>query len=240
MFGDFKDFKIINTINQFNISSKKTLRNKSIILCIPSTLIHYFNNKIKSKSIYLGAQNCHHHQGGGSFTGSINSLMLKNAGAKYVILGHSENRAEGESDKIIKKKIISSLQQNLNIIFCIGEKTVDKNKNKTFSILKKQIRNSLDKKLNFNKIIIAYEPVWSIGSNKIPKMDELNRTIKFIKSYLKKNFKMKNIPKVLYGGSVNNKNISLFSSITELDGFLIGRASQSAKKFIDIIRNYYK
>ena len=91
-----------------------------------------------------------------------------------------------------------------------------------------------------NKIIFAYEPVWSIGTNKIPKIDELKYTIKFIKSEFTKKFKTKKSIKVLYGGSVNPKNIRLFSSISEIDGFLIGGASQSAKKFIDIIKNYYK
>ena len=91
-----------------------------------------------------------------------------------------------------------------------------------------------------NKIIIAYEPVWSIGTNKIPKMNELKNTIKFIKSTFKKIFKTKKLPIVLYGGSVNAKNIRLFSPIYEIDGFLIGGASQSSKKFIDIVKNYYK
>ena len=91
-----------------------------------------------------------------------------------------------------------------------------------------------------NKIIFAYEPVWSIGTNKIPKMNELKNTIEFIKKDYMKNFKTRKSPKVLYGGSVNDKNIRLFSSISQIDGFLIGGASQSSKKFIDIIINYYK
>ena len=91
-----------------------------------------------------------------------------------------------------------------------------------------------------NKIILAYEPVWSIGTNKIPKMNELKNTIEFIKKDYIKNFKTRKSPKVLYGGSVNDKNIRLFSSISQIDGFLIGGASQSSKKFIDIIINYYK
>ena len=102
------------------------------------------------------------------------------------------------------------------------------------------MKSSLEKKFNMNKIIFAYEPVWSIGTNKIPKMDELKKTIEFIKRDFKKNFKTKKTPKVLYGGSVNDKNIRLFSSISQIDGFLIGGASQSSKKFIDIIINYYK
>ncbi len=115
-----------------------------------------------------------------------------------------------------------------------------KNNGKTFTVLKKQIHQTLEKKFNTNKIILAYEPVWSIGTNKIPKINELNKIIKFIKNELKKNFNKKKSYKVLYGGSVNPKNIHLFSSISEIDGFLIGGASQSSKKFIDIIKNYYK
>ncbi len=135
---------------------------------------------------------------------------------------------------------MSALNQKLNVIFCIGESFYEKKRNKTFSVLRKQIKSSLEKNFNLNKIIIAYEPIWSIGTNKIPKMNDLKNTIKFIKNYFKKILKTKKLPKVLYGGSVNDNNISLFSSISEMDGFLIGGASQSSKKFIDIVRNYYK
>ena len=120
-------------------------------------------------------------------------------------------------------------------------KLINKKKNKkTFISIKKQILESIDKKFNFNNILIAYEPVWSIGSGRIPKSLELNQVIKFIKKESKKLFKMKKYPLVLYGGSVNDKNIRLFSSVSEIDGFLIGGASQSSKKFIDIVKNYYK
>ncbi len=107
-------------------------------------------------------------------------------------------------------------------------------------VIKKQITESIDKKFDLNKIIIAYEPVWSIGTGKIPKTQELKKIFKFIKNIYKKKFKTNKTPKILYGGSVNEKNISLFSSISEIDGFLIGGASQSPKKFIDIIKKYYK
>jgi len=240
MFGDFGDFKIIHKINQFSYESRKLLKKKKIILCVPNTLIYFFKKKLVSKFISLGVQNCHYHEGYGPFTGSVNATMLKKAGAEYIILGHSENRLEGESNKLIKKKIISSLNQKLNVVFCIGETLYEKKRNKTFSVLRKQIKSSLKKNFNMNKIIIAYEPVWSIGTNKIPKMNELKNIIKFIKNDFKKILKTKKYPKVLYGGSVNNKNIKLFSPVSEIDGFLIGGASQSSKKFIDIVRNYYK
>ena len=239
MFGDFSSFKIIHKINQY-LYREKNFNKKKIVLCVPNTLIHFFKKKLKSKLISLGAQNCHYQETYGPFTGSVSSSMLKKIGAEYIILGHSENRFEGETNQIIKKKIISALNQKLNIIFCIGETYKEKSRGKTFSILRKQIKSSLDKKFINSKIILAYEPVWSIGTNKIPKRDELQNTIKFIKNDFRKIFKTNKSPKVLYGGSVNHQNINLLSSIGEIDGFLIGSASQSAKKFIDIIKNYYK
>ena len=195
---------------------------------------------IKSKYTLLGAQNCHHHNEYGPFTGSVNASMIKKSGAKFIILGHSENRSDGETNQLIKKKIKSALSEKLRVIFCIGETLKEKKAGLTFSILKKQIRGSLDKKFNLESVILAYEPVWSIGTNKIPTTSELRNSIKFIKNEFKRSFKTKTYPKVLYGGSVNSKNITLFSSISEIDGFLVGASSQSHKKFIDIIKNYYK
>ena len=118
---------------------------------------------------------------------------------------------------------------------------INKKKNgETYIVLKKQLKNSLDKKFNPSKILVAYEPVWSIGTNKIPQIYELSKVISLVKREAKKIFKKSKSIKVLYGGSVNPQNISLFSKIDELDGFLIGGASQSSNKFIDIIKNYYK
>ena len=239
MFGDFGSFKIVNTINQFAHKHNKSNKSK-IILCVPNTLIHYFKKRLKSKFISLGAQNCHHHEGYGAFTGSVNASMLKKMGAEYIILGHSENRLEGETNRLLKKKIQSALKQKLNIIFCIGETHKERQMGKTFFILKQQLKQSLEKRFGISKMILAYEPVWSIGTNKIPSINQLSNTIKFIKNEYKKIFKVKKFPRVLYGGSVNPKNIPLFSSILEIDGFLIGGASQSSKKFIDIIKKYYK
>ena len=236
MFGDFNSFKIVKKINQFSYKFK----NSKIVLCVPNTLIHFFDKKLKSKKIDLGAQNCHHNNTYGAFTGGVSAYMLKNAGAKYIILGHSENRKNGDTNFLVKKKIENSLKQNLNIIFCIGENLSERKKGRTFFILKKQIKECIEKKFNLNKIIIAYEPVWSIGTNKILDNIELKKIIKFIKNEYKKNFKLKNYPKVLYGGSVNENNIKKLSLVSLIDGFLIGGASQSSKKFIDILKNYYK
>ena len=240
MFGDFRSFKIISKIHHLYSTLSVHKNNNKIVLCVPSTLISFFTNKLKSKFIKIGAQDCHHHEKFGPYTGKVSATMLKSAGAKYIILGHSENRFNGDTNFQIKEKIKSSLNANLNVIFCIVETHKQKKNNKTFTTIKKQIYNSIDKKFNFNRILIAYEPVWSIGSGKIPKLLELSQTIKFIKKEFKKLFKTKKYPIVLYGGSVNDKNINEISSIKEIDGFLIGGASQTSKKFIDIIKNYYK
>ena len=117
-------------------------------------------------------------------------------------------------------------------------KSEKKNK-RTLAVLKKQLTNVLEKKFNKNNIIVAYEPIWSIGTGKIPSAEELKKTTVHIKKVLKNIFK-KNSPAVLYGGSVDGTNVELFKQITEIDGFLIGGASKSSKKFIDIIKNYYR
>ena len=240
MFGSFSSLKNIYRIHRFCVKFNKARKKNKIILCVPNTLIYFFTKKFRSKIISIGAQNCHHHQTEGSFTGSVNAKMLKNVGAKYIILGHSESRHEGDTNQLIKKKIKSALNQQLYVIFCIGETYSEKIRKKTFLVLKNQLKSSMDKKINLNNVIIAYEPVWSIGTGKIPKIDSLRNIFRFIKNEFKKNFKTKTSPPVLYGGSVNDKNITKFTSILEIDGFLIGGASRSSKKFIDIIKNYYK
>jgi len=240
MFGNQDSISILYRINKFLVKKKYNRKNNKVIFCVPNTLIYNFSNKLKNRSISIGAQNCHQSKTFAAYTGSVNASMLKKSGANYIILGHSENRNQGESNKIIKEKIESALNQKLKIIFCIGESLSEKNKKKTFNVLRNQMRNSLSKNFDYKKIIIAYEPVWSIGTGKTPKLSDLKKTLKFIKLEFQKIFNKHVSLKILYGGSVNHNNAKLFSTINEIDGFLVGGASQSSKKFIDIINNYYK
>ena len=165
--------------------------------------------------------------------------MLKSVGAKYTIVGHSDNRSEGDNNVLLKKKVQFAIKQNLKVIFCIGENNSDKKNKKTFTVLKKQLTKVLENKFMKSNIIVAYEPIWSIGTGKIPSMKELETTIIYIKKILKKIFNNKS-PAVLYGGSVDGSNVEMFKQIKEIDGFLVGGASKSSKKFIDIIKNYYR
>ena len=232
MFGDSKTLKSLNNVINF-VKKNKNKRFK-MIYCPPFTLISSMSAKLAKSVIQVGGQNCHHEKNFGAYTGSVNPKMLKDAGAKYVILGHSENRQNGEDDKLINLKVKNSIDEGLNIIFCIGETLKEKRNKKTFSTLSKQLRIGLNKIKNIKKLIIAYEPVWSIGTGIIPNNDDLFNTISFIKKKIKYQS-----AKVLYGGSVNNKNINELKKIKNLDGFLIGGASQDAKKLIDIIQKTY-
>ena len=166
--------------------------------------------------------------------------MIKSVGAQYVVVGHSDNRSEGDTDTMLKSKVENSLNNKLKVVFCIGENKKQKKNKKTFEVLENQIKNVLEKKFNSKDIIIAYEPIWSIGTGQIPDADDLLKTSIFIKKILKDIFKKKSSPAVLYGGSVDGKNISQFKKLNEIDGFLIGGASKSDKNFIDIIKNYYR
>jgi triosephosphate isomerase len=235
--ANWKMFGVLNSLNSIHKVAKflknfKKNNSLKIIYCPPNTLIRPMTKKLKDTYIDVGAQNCHEHDKFGAFTGSVNSIMLKNVGAKYVIIGHSENRQAGESDKLINLKIKSAIKSGLKVIFCIGETLQQKRKKITKQVLNKQIRFGLNKIKIKNNIILAYEPVWSIGTGVIPKKNELFKTINFIKKKINK-------CKVLYGGSVNPKNINDLKSIVNIDGYLIGGASQDPKKFIDIIKKTY-
>tara|TARA_B100001094_G_scaffold322787_1_gene372640 strand:+ start:563 stop:1288 length:726 start_codon:yes stop_codon:yes gene_type:complete len=232
MFGALKTLNSLKKVISYSNNNKKNKLN--IIYCPPTTLIRPLFKKLIKSSIEVGAQNCHESKSYASLTGQINSGMLKDIGAKYVILGHSENRQTGEDNILINKKIKSSLKSGLKVILCIGETLKEKKNNKTNKVLNSQIKDCLSGIKNYSNVIIAYEPVWAIGTGKIPKLDDLKNNI----LYIKKKFKKKSI-KVLYGGSVNGKNINDLKKISLIDGFLIGGESRDPNKFIDIIKKTY-
>ncbi|MGC9031548.1 MAG: triose-phosphate isomerase [Minisyncoccia bacterium] len=208
----------------FNFIKNKVKKTKNeIVICPPFIYLLKFKN---SKNLKLGAQNCHFSKNGGAFTGEISPLMLKNLGVKYVILGHSERRALGESDEIIFKKIISAQKVGLNVILCIGETLKEKKANKTFKILKKQLNFII--KNDIKNIILAYEPVWAIGTNNPCKPDDLKNVLIFLKG-INKNFK------ILYGGSIDSKNFREYLKLKEINGLLIGSASINIEEFRKII-----
>ena len=238
MFGVPKSINILNKINSFH--SKDKNRNKyRVIVTPPYTLIESYAKYFKNKKISIGSQNCYQKEQFSSNTAAISPFMLRSVGAQYTLVGHSDNRGEGDTNLMLKDKVKYALKNNLKVVFCIGENKSEKKNKKTLSVLKRQLSKVLEKNFNKNNIIIAYEPIWSIGTGKIPTTIELKKTTVHIKKVLKNIFK-KNSPAVLYGGSVDGNNVEMFKEIKEIDGFLIGGASKSSKKFIDIIKNYYR
>ena len=237
MFGVPKSINILNKINYF-YSKDKNRQKYRVVITPPYTLIQTYAKYFKKKKIFIGSQNCYQKDQFSSNTAAISPFMIRSIGAKYTLIGHSDNRSEGDTNEMLKDKVFYALKNNLKVVFCIGENKIEKKNKKTFNVLKKQLVKVLDKKFNINNIIVAYEPIWSIGTGKIPTKNELKKTTVHIKKVLKNIYNKS--PAVLYGGSVDGGNVETFKEIREIDGFLIGGASKSSKKFIDIIKNYYR
>ena len=210
---------------------------REVVVCPPFTLISEISKILKSSKISLGGQDCST-DSFGAFTGDISSLMLKDLGCKYVIVGHSERRENhNESEKIIKNKLDLALSLGLKVILCVGEKMQERKKGNTIGIITRQLQLSISKKCNNKNTIIAYEPVWSIGSGVTPKDSEICDVHNFIKNKSSQLSIGDKPLMVLYGGSVNPRNSKNILSLQNVDGALVGGASLKLKSFLDIIRS---
>ncbi len=210
---------------------------REVVVCPPFTLISEISKILKSSKISLGGQDCST-DSFGAFTGDISSLMLKDLGCKYVIVGHSERREHhNESEKIIKNKLDLALSLGLKVILCVGEKMQERKKGNTIRIITRQLQLSISKKCNNKNTIIAYEPVWSIGSGVTPKDSEICDVHNFIKNKSSQLSIGDKPLMVLYGGSVNPGNSKNILSLQNVDGALVGGASLKLKSFLDIIRS---
>ena len=198
------------------------IKNNEVVICPP--FIYLSSPAVSGTSLKLGSQNCFWEKSG-AFTGEVSPLMLKNLGVKYAIIGHSERRQYfRETDEEVNKKTRAALEEKIIPIFCIGETLKEKKEGKTKSVLKKQIKSGL-KKIDFKKIIIAYEPIWAIGTSNPCKAEEAGRTLSFIFNLAK--------TKILYGGSVNGANAKEYIK-AGFDGLLVGGASLKSEEIIKI------
>jgi len=214
---------------------KKALPKKlkaKIVICPPFIYLRDLINR----GLEIGAQDCFFEDG--AFTGQISVSMLKNLGCRYVIVGHSEKRAVGEKDKMVNLKIKSCLEKRLIPIFCIGETLKQKKSNQTSKILKRQLVKGLKGiiKKDIEKIVIAYEPVWAIGAGKACDPEIAKVTKMIIKKYLREFYKTDNV-KIIYGGSVDAKNVSEYEE-AGMEGYIIGGMSLKPKEFIAILNNF--
>ncbi|MEN8211795.1 MAG: triose-phosphate isomerase [Thermodesulfobacteriota bacterium] len=195
---------------------------------------------LRDSRIKAGAQNLYF-ENQGAFTGEVSAQMIKAAGAEYVIIGHSERRQYfEETDVSVNKKIKAAIGSGLKPVLCIGETETQRDEEKTFSILDKQVSNGL-KGLSFDELgnlVLAYEPVWAIGTGKTASVDQVDEVHQYLRSMLEKMFSkdFSERTRILYGGSVNPANVKELMSIKDVDGALVGGASLDADKFINIIK----
>ena len=229
-----KDIKESNHFLDSFISNMKWYKQNNLKLFLSPTfpLVNNIKNKILEKKNYfelgLCAQNCHN-KNFGSHTGEVSAKILKSVGFSAVIIGHSERRKYfNETNEILLEKILRCFENNLLPIFCVGETLDERKKGDHYKIIENQI-SILKSFSNKNNLVVAYEPVWAIGSGKTPTNEEINEIHLFIK---------KNLPNtnVLYGGSLNEKNAKDILSISNVDGGLVGGASLDYSKFASIIK----
>lgn len=222
-----KDFiPLVQNLNDREIGISPTF------LCIES-----LSNALKNTNIKLCAQNAFY-ENKGAYTGEISPAMLKDIGVEYVIIGHSERRKYfHETDEIINKKINACIKENLKVIFCIGETLEERQNNKTFEILKNQIKMGLKEINNPDALTVAYEPVWAIGTGVVASESQIEEAHLFVRNQLKEiyNNKADHI-RILYGGSVTPENIKSIMAIENVDGVLVGGASLDPLKFSKIVK----
>ena len=209
------------------------------LVCPPFTLLTSVKKALRGTKVALGAQDCHFAEKG-AHTGDISPVMLKDAGCQYVITGHSERRADhGESNELICKKSQAAYDAGLKVIICIGETLAERDAGKTIDVCSAQILGSVPETATSSNTVIAYEPVWAIGTGKTPTAKDVEDVHAAVRKVLAKKLGKGNANKmrILYGGSVKPGNAKEFLSLPDVDGALIGGASLKVEDFINIAKN---
>lgn len=208
--------------------------NADVVVCPAFPYLDYAKHRIGTEEIKIGAQDCHE-EASGAFTGDVSAQMLVDVGCSYVIVGHSERRQQHqESNYQVLQKAQAALAHSLVPIICIGESDEDNRAGKTEEVLAQQIADSIPR--GSFELVVAYEPIWAIGTGRTPTTQDIKRVHKFIRAELaKKSPLSKSIP-ILYGGSVNDKNAASILSLENVNGVLVGGASLKAESFNQIIQ----
>jgi len=239
--GNWKMNKLTNEAKKLAEDIVKGIKDEKevdVVLIPPFTALYIVSSVISNTNIFLGAQNVFWEKEG-AYTGEISPLMLLDLGCKFVIIGHSERREYlNETDEMINKKIKTALNFNLYPILCIGETEEEREAGKTFDKIKMQLENDLKNISNIENLIIAYEPIWAIGTGKTALPEQAQEVHFFIRDWIKDKYgkELANSLRILYGGSVKPANIYSLLVEPDIDGALIGGASLKAKDFIEIVR----
>ncbi|HQJ74525.1 MAG TPA: triose-phosphate isomerase [Bacteroidota bacterium] len=241
--GNWKMYKDVNEsiefVKELVLKQNNIPDNVDVIICTPFTSLYAVSQIVKDSKIMLGAQNMFY-EDLGAYTGEISPLMLKSTGCKYVILGHSERRTYfGETDDIVNKKVKKAIEKDLTPIMCIGETLQERESGITNQIVEKQVRGGLNglSPEEISKIIIAYEPVWAIGTGKTATPAQAQDVHKFIRDLISKisNDKVASNLIIQYGGSMKPENAKELLSQPDIDGGLIGGACLKVDSFYGII-----
>ena len=212
--------------------------NTEIVLCPPAPLLSTIRTLIKDTNIKIGGQDCHNHEEG-AFTGDYSAGMIRDVGADYVILGHSERRQYyGEDNALIWQKANQAWAEGLRVIYCVGETLEQRNKNQALEIIKTQLTPFFDEACKLKQLLIAYEPVWAIGTGKTATPEDADQVHQFIRGCFEAEFG-KVVARdlaILYGGSMKPDNAAALLAKENIDGGLIGGASLEAFAFLSIIK----
>lgn len=224
-------------INEFAPLVKNT--QNEVVLCVPYTDLFYALLNVQETNIKIGAQNMHW-ESTGAYTGEISGEMLKCINVDYVIIGHSERRQYfAETDETVNKKLKKALSVGLKPIVCVGESLREKEEGKTIDIITTQTRIALDglNKEEVKNTIIAYEPIWAIGTGKTATAEDANESIKTIRKEIEKNYgkDISDCVIILYGGSVKSTNAKELFTTSDIDGGLVGGASLKPEEFAKIV-----
>lgn len=220
--------------------SQKTTAACRVLICPPFTLLNQFASAA-TEDLAIGAQDCHFNDSG-AHTGDISANMIADTGATYVIVGHSERRADhGESDTLISSKAAAAQSAGLNAIICVGETEEERDAGDTLATVLGQLDGSIPATANAGNTVIAYEPVWAIGTGRTPTVDDVAVVHAALRTTLLKRFGAQgNIVPILYGGSVKPSNADELMNVKNVDGALVGGASLKASDFDGIIDAYRK
>ncbi|MBI5408090.1 MAG: triose-phosphate isomerase [Nitrospirae bacterium] len=225
-------------INSF-LPMVKDVTDVDMLIAPPFTSLHAASRLLKDTGVKLGAQNVFYEEKG-AFTGEISPAMLLSAGCSCVIIGHSERRQYFmETDEIVNRKIKTARENGLEVILCIGESLNEREENRTFEVLDRQLSGSL-KDINLDAMTIAYEPIWAIGTGKTATKEQANEAHAYIRGWLKKNREGADTLRILYGGSVTPENVAALMSEPEVDGALVGGASLKPDSFAKIVKGARK
>ncbi len=208
-----------------------------VAVCPPATLLYPFGREVDGTAIKVGAQNVHF-EPKGAFTGEISPGMLKAAGCAYVIIGHSERRALfGEGGDFLRKKVIASLSEGLEVIFCVGESLSEREASETMHVVERQMDEVLSSDMDSSRLTVAYEPVWAIGTGRNATPEQAQEVHAFIRGKIGSIFGAEAASnlRIQYGGSVKPGNAAGLMACADVDGALVGGACLVAEDFVSII-----